>query len=205
MDELQHHGIKGQRWGKRRFQNEDGSLTPQGRARYNQELTKALYKKEGWDKSHSKGRSDIDASVARLQLSKEEQKKLLDPDRWDKEDQEYARNNPQNYAAEQQGLSRVEATNKKLDKYYSTEKMLNNVRNENLEEYWAKVYGNRPGAFEENKEKTDNVLKQAWDTVVGSVTETAQAIGGFFADFFRIPGRHKPEIKSSSGYMGPKG
>jgi hypothetical protein len=27
---LAHHGIKGQRWGIRRFQNEDGSLTPRG-------------------------------------------------------------------------------------------------------------------------------------------------------------------------------
>ena len=33
-DELQHHGIKGQRWGIRRFQNKDGSLTPAGRRRY---------------------------------------------------------------------------------------------------------------------------------------------------------------------------
>ena len=32
-DELHHHGIKGQRWGVRRFQNEDGSLTPAGRRR----------------------------------------------------------------------------------------------------------------------------------------------------------------------------
>jgi hypothetical protein len=31
---LVHHGIKGQRWGVRRFQNEDGSLTPAGRKRY---------------------------------------------------------------------------------------------------------------------------------------------------------------------------
>ena len=31
---LAHHGIKGQRWGFRRFQNPDGSLTPEGRARY---------------------------------------------------------------------------------------------------------------------------------------------------------------------------
>lgn len=29
-----HHGIKGQRWGVRRFQNEDGSLTEAGRKRY---------------------------------------------------------------------------------------------------------------------------------------------------------------------------
>ena len=43
---LAHHGIKGQRWGVRRFQYEDGSLTPEGRARYLKELSKS-YKKEG--------------------------------------------------------------------------------------------------------------------------------------------------------------
>lgn len=30
---LSHHGIKGQRWGVRRFRNEDGSLTPAGKKR----------------------------------------------------------------------------------------------------------------------------------------------------------------------------
>ena len=29
-----HHGIKGQKWGVRRFQNEDGTLTPEGKERY---------------------------------------------------------------------------------------------------------------------------------------------------------------------------
>ena len=31
---LQHHGTKGQKWGRRRFQNSDGSLTPLGRLHY---------------------------------------------------------------------------------------------------------------------------------------------------------------------------
>ncbi len=36
--ELAHHGIKGQRWGVRRFQNEDGTLTPAGRERYSKQF-----------------------------------------------------------------------------------------------------------------------------------------------------------------------
>ena len=34
MNELYHHGIKGQKWGVRRYQNPDGSLTPEGKKRY---------------------------------------------------------------------------------------------------------------------------------------------------------------------------
>lgn len=35
---LEHHGIKGQRWGVRRFRNADGSLTPKGKKRYGENL-----------------------------------------------------------------------------------------------------------------------------------------------------------------------
>lgn len=39
---LQHHGIMGQKWGVRRYQNADGSLTDAGRKRYMREEKKQL-------------------------------------------------------------------------------------------------------------------------------------------------------------------
>lgn len=39
-NELQHHGVKGQRWGVRRYQNKDGTLTKAGKRRYEKELEK---------------------------------------------------------------------------------------------------------------------------------------------------------------------
>ena len=34
MNELYHHGVKGQKWGVRRYQNPDGSLTAAGKRRF---------------------------------------------------------------------------------------------------------------------------------------------------------------------------
>lgn len=53
-DELYHHGVKGQRWGIRKYQNPDGSLTAAGKARYNVKEAKRDYKqtlkraRNGW-------------------------------------------------------------------------------------------------------------------------------------------------------------
>jgi len=43
QNSLMHYGIQGMKWGVRRFQNPDGTLTPEGRERYG----KAIYKSGG--------------------------------------------------------------------------------------------------------------------------------------------------------------
>ena len=45
-NELQHWGIKGMKWGHRRYQNKDGSLTPAGRERYSDDDGYEQYHKD---------------------------------------------------------------------------------------------------------------------------------------------------------------
>lgn len=43
---LSHAGIKGMKWGKRRYQNPDGSLTPEGKLRYHEDYIRVRETKD---------------------------------------------------------------------------------------------------------------------------------------------------------------
>lgn len=45
ISELYHHGIKGQKWGVRRYRNSDGSLTLAGQIRYDSMSGKSYIKR----------------------------------------------------------------------------------------------------------------------------------------------------------------
>lgn len=97
---LAHHGIKGQRWGVRRFQNPDGSLTPRGKRRFSKliELDKeheadvknaraAADKEYRYMRSKGLGRGeDYKGDARELYITDEKFKKISDEryDAWKK-------------------------------------------------------------------------------------------------------------------------
>ena len=64
---LGHSGIKGQKWGIRRFQNEDGSLTEEGKKRYgNPETYRAVAKEASSLEEATKGASSAVSTAASI-------------------------------------------------------------------------------------------------------------------------------------------
>lgn len=74
---LVHHGIKGQKWGVRRFQNDDGSLTPAGKSRYynsDGSLTRAGKRRQALRDDYIKRNTE---RVEKLQYEQQQAKRTL--------------------------------------------------------------------------------------------------------------------------------
>lgn len=66
---LAHHGILGQKWGIRRFQNPDGTLTAEGKARYGQQRgyeARQMYKRGEISKEEYKSRMKPDNKLGQI-------------------------------------------------------------------------------------------------------------------------------------------
>lgn len=68
---LAHHGVKGQSWGKRRYQNADGSYTEEGRAHYG--IGQKRSEADSWRKDESKSLSDQELDRRNTRMQKEAQ------------------------------------------------------------------------------------------------------------------------------------
>lgn len=102
MQYLAHHGIKGQKWGVRKYQNADGSLTPEGRKRYGVIGSTKAYiqqRRKNVSKFYKESKNLGDDKLP-SQMSKKERKI------YDKAEADYKRRQKQAGSAYRQDISR---------------------------------------------------------------------------------------------------
>lgn len=75
---LAHHGIKGQRWGVRRYQNPDGSLTPRGKKRYAKSIGYIDYAKQVTKDARDALNEDYALAQNNYIATRDIKKKLID-------------------------------------------------------------------------------------------------------------------------------
>ena len=68
--ELSHHGILGQKWGIRRYQNKDGSLTSAGKKRYESSL------RTMWEENSKYRKADVEAAKNMRDKNRESKRQL---------------------------------------------------------------------------------------------------------------------------------
>lgn len=81
-NELYHHGVLGQKWGVRRYQNKDGSLTSAGRARITSDSRnkeEVASRKEDVKNRRTMSDADLKNKIERLKMEKQ-LKELIEED-----------------------------------------------------------------------------------------------------------------------------
>lgn len=166
-NELYHYGIPGMKWGKRRYQNKDGSLTPAGEKRYARDAREKGY-----------GSFDSDSGVHYKKNKKGREDLSFDADRYAKEDFSRARN----LANESSGLANKlknanekaikNAPKAKMDLSNMTDKeMRDQINRAILERQYTDMFA--PQTSSKGREYASKIL----DTAGDALAITASALG----------------------------
>lgn len=120
---LQHHGVKGQKHGNRRYQNPDGSLTPEGREHYGVKNERQLgYKKAvgEYSKAMSKA-TDLENKSDDLAAEAKKQWKSLGKTRFGRAKEVIKAQQGRGSKAANEYLKKIEQASKLGDKAYDQE------------------------------------------------------------------------------------
>lgn len=162
-DELTHWGVRGMKWGVRRYQNKDGTLTDAGKKRLKKEQD-AVRKQERIMKNRLETQAKFDKVAARRQIVEEQKRYLGD---YDKRDRKAAKRAERKADREMKKLAK-KAANKSVEEMTDAElsATINRIR---LEQQYA--------ALTATPEKTNKGAKYASDFMDKSVMPAVQEAG----------------------------
>ena len=160
QNELYHFGVKGMKWGERRYQNKDGSLTVAGQRRYDR---------------------DVAANAKRKKDKRLPEEGLKDPKRWAREDNERtkglvdatSRLNNDLKNANRESINRAKNNRLKMDLSNMTDKeMRDQINRAILERQYNDMFA--PQKVSKGREFVSDALEIAGSTL--AITSSALAI-----------------------------
>lgn len=144
--ELKHWGVKGMKWGVRRYQNKDGSLTPAGQKRYDRDVRENNAKKKD-------NRINIDGP---------------DPKRWAKEDTKRTKDVVDSSSGMVRELKNIERNSRpspkkqKMDLSNMTDQQLRDrINRANLEKQYNDMFGQDTTKVSKGRQYVSDVLETA--------------------------------------------